>query len=59
MLPATTGPAAAQAPPRSAIPHGTGAGNTSWNWAHPTRGCSQEALVSTGGVGLFYCFAIN
>jgi hypothetical protein len=37
----------------------TGAGNTSWNSAHATRGCSQEALVSTGGVGLFYCFAIN
>jgi hypothetical protein len=36
-----------------------GAGNTSWNSAHPTRGCSQEALVSTGGAGLFYCFAIN
>jgi hypothetical protein len=37
----------------------TGAGNTSWNSAHPTRGCSQEALISTGGVGLFYCFATN
>jgi len=37
----------------------TGAGNTSWNSAHPTRGCSQEALMSTGGAGLFYCFAIN
>jgi hypothetical protein len=36
-----------------------GAGNTSWNSAHPTRGCSQEALVSTGGAGLLYCFAIN
>jgi len=36
-----------------------GAGNTSWNSAHPSRGCSQEALVSTGGAGLFYCFAIN
>ena len=36
-----------------------GAGNTSWNSAHPTRGCSQEALVSTGGVGFFYCFAID
>jgi hypothetical protein len=36
-----------------------GAGNTSWNSAHPTRGCSQEALISTGGVGLFYCFATN
>ena len=37
----------------------TGAGNTSWNSAHPSRGCSQEALVSTGGAGLFYCFAGN
>jgi hypothetical protein len=37
----------------------TGAGNTSWNSAHPTRGCSQDDLISTGGVGLFYCFAIN
>ena len=37
----------------------TGGGNTSWNSAHPTRGCSQESLVSTGGEGLFYCFAIN
>jgi hypothetical protein len=36
-----------------------GAGNTSWNSAHPTRGCSQEALLSTGGAGLFYCFVIN
>lgn len=33
---------------------------TSWNAAHPSRGgCSQEALVSTGGDGLFYCFAAN
>lgn len=31
---------------------------TSWNSAHPTRGgCSQKALQSTGGDGLFYCFA--
>jgi hypothetical protein len=37
----------------------TGGGNTSWNSAHPSRGCSQENLVSTGGTGLFYCFAIN
>ncbi len=36
-----------------------GAGNTSWNSAHPSRGCSQANLVSTGGAGLFYCFAIN
>lgn len=37
----------------------TGGGNTSWNAAHPSRGCSQENLVSTGGAGLFYCFATN
>jgi hypothetical protein len=36
-----------------------GGGNTSWNSAHPSRGCSQENLVSTGGAGLFYCFATN
>ncbi|MFM2414777.1 MAG: hypothetical protein RI911_470 [Candidatus Parcubacteria bacterium] len=29
----------------------------SWNAAHATRGCSIEALRSTGGAGLFYCFA--
>ena len=29
----------------------------SWNSSHPTRGCDQESLVSTGGAGLFYCFA--
>jgi hypothetical protein len=37
----------------------TGGGNTSWNSAHPSRGCGEENLVSTGGAGLFYCFAIN
>ena len=37
----------------------TGGGNVSWNSAHPSRGCSQANLVSTGGAGLFYCFAIN
>lgn len=31
----------------------------SWNAAHPSRGCSQEGLVGTGGAGLFYCFAAN
>jgi hypothetical protein len=32
----------------------------SWNSSHPTRGgCSQDALKSTGGAGLFYCFATN
>lgn len=29
----------------------------SWNTSHPSKGCSQQALVSTGGNGLFYCFA--
>jgi hypothetical protein len=31
----------------------------SWNSSHPSRGCSQEALRSTGGAGLFYCFAAD
>lgn len=35
----------------------------SWNTAHPSRGpdggCSQNDLKSTGGDGLFYCFAAN
>jgi len=31
----------------------------SWNSSHPTRGCSDPALVSTGGAGLLYCFAAN
>ena len=34
-----------------------GGGNTSWNSAHKSRGCSQDNLVSTGGAGLLYCFA--
>ena len=35
----------------------TGGGNTSWNSAHPSKGCSQPNLVATGGAGLLYCFA--
>jgi hypothetical protein len=35
----------------------------SWNSSHPSRGseggCSQADLRSTGGNGLFYCFAAN
>jgi hypothetical protein len=31
----------------------------SWNFSHPSVGCSQEALVRTGGAGRFYCFATN
>lgn len=29
----------------------------SWNHSHPSRGCSQDALRSSGGAGAFYCFA--
>ncbi|MDC1198774.1 hypothetical protein N8071_00155 [bacterium] len=36
-----------------------GGGNTSWNAAHDSRGCSQENLNSSGGAGLFYCFAAD
>ena len=31
----------------------------SWNSSHPSRGCSAEALISTGGAGYLYCFAAN
>jgi hypothetical protein len=33
---------------------------TSWNSSHQSRGgCSQKALIGTGGDGLIYCFAAN
>jgi hypothetical protein len=39
------------------------AASMSWNSSHPSRGpdggCSQADLRSTGGDGLFYCFAAN
>ena len=31
----------------------------SWNSSHATRGCGMDALKSTGGAGLLYCFAAN
>ncbi len=31
----------------------------SWNFSHQSAGCSQEALIRTGGAGKFYCFAAN
>ncbi len=31
----------------------------SWVFSHQSAGCSQEALVRTGGSGRFYCFASN
>jgi hypothetical protein len=37
---------------------GGGANPTSWNNAHPSRGCSQDNLKATGGNALFYCFAV-
>src|SRR3954463_6522786 len=50
---ATTAPA----PP---APHARpGGGNLPWTSTPPSRGCSQENLVATGGAGRFYCFAIN
>ncbi len=30
-----------------------------WNNSHVSRGCSQTNLASTGGGGLFYCFAVT
>ena len=44
---------------------GEGESSKSWNSSHPSRGidasggCSQEGLRSSGGNGLFYCFAVN
>ena len=39
----------------------TGGGHspTHWSTAHGSRGCSQANLRSSGGDGLFYCFAVN
>ena len=31
----------------------------SWNSSHDTIGCSDAALVKTGGAGLLYCFAVR
>src|SRR6186997_596743 len=38
---------------------GRGATASSWNSAHPSRGCSQPNLIATGGNGYLYCFATN
>jgi len=42
---------------RDGLPTDPVAVRTSWNSSHATKGCSDEALVSTGGAGLLYCFA--
>ena len=36
-----------------------GGPNSSWNAVHYSAGCSQQALVKTGGAGLLYCFAAD
>ena len=36
---------------------GTDDASRSWNSSHPSRGCSDDGLKSTGGAGLLYCFA--
>jgi hypothetical protein len=42
------------------VGHSDRIGNgSSWNSSNATKGCSQAALESSGGVGLFHCFAIN
>ena len=57
ITPATTGRARTQAPPRSGTTIARAGPGTSWNSVHASKGCSQPALVSTGGAGLLYCFA--
>jgi hypothetical protein len=38
---------------------GVGFDSNSWNSDHPSNGCDLESLISTGGGGLMYCFAID
>jgi hypothetical protein len=47
--------------PRAMVGHHDrlGGANSSWNAVHNSAGCSQDALVKTGGAGLLYCFAAN
>jgi hypothetical protein len=39
--------------------YGGGQRPTSWNSAHLSRGCSQDALKASLGNALFYCFAAD
>jgi hypothetical protein len=39
--------------------YGGGQRPTSWNSAHLSRGCSQDALRASLGAGLVYCFAAD
>ena len=54
-------PNAARVQTRAMLGHTdrSGGGNTSWNAAHMSQGCSKQQLINTGGSGRFYCFAIN
>jgi hypothetical protein len=38
---------------------GEGDNPNSWNSAHSTNGCSEDAFRSSSGAGLFYCFALD
>jgi hypothetical protein len=38
---------------------GGGQRSTSWNSAHLSRGCSQDALRASNGAAQFYCFAAD
>jgi hypothetical protein len=38
---------------------GGGQNPTSWNSAHPSRGCGLANLRATGGDGLIYCFGLR
>jgi len=31
----------------------------SWNASHPSKDCSPDGLIATGGAGYLYCFAAN
>jgi hypothetical protein len=42
---------------RQGLPTSPIAEATSWNSSHASAGCSDPALVKTGGAGLLYCFA--
>ena len=48
---------------RAMLGHSDGGGgqpdSLAWNAAHISDGCSPKALDSTGGAGLFYCFAVD
>ncbi len=44
---------------RAGLPTAPPAEAMSWNSSHPSRGCSLDALKSTGGGGFIYCFAAN